>query len=349
MALGHSQIQRLQQTLLDLSGNENAGLVYEMILTSVNLLKDDADRGDIKVMNKSLKELRYAFRVFARYRHRKRVSVFGSARASKDSPDYQQALAFGREIAARGFMVITGAGSGIMQAVNEGAGRERSFGVNIRLPFEQEANPIVAGDSKLITFRYFFTRKLMFVKESHALVCFPGGFGTMDEVFETLTLMQTGKSSIMPIVLLESPGGTYWHQWQEFVHTNLAERNMISADDLNFCCVTDDVGRACDEISDFYRVYHSMRQVGDYTVFRLNVPIEQGLIDRLNAEFSDILNGGAFQLSPGPLPEEAGDRELQKLPRLFFSLDHRNMGRLREVIDLINTTATAPRKEGASS
>lgn len=332
----HCEKEHIDEFLGDFADWENKDLISEMIRSSLNLLRDNADRGDLKVLNKAMKELRYAFKVFAPYRRLKKVSVFGSARANEGSPEYQQALAFGERISARGFMVITGAGSGIMEAAHEGAGRERSFGVNIRLPFKQEVNPIITGDPKLVTFRYFFTRKLLFVKETNALVCFPGGFGTMDEVFETLTLMQTGKSSIMPIVLLDAPEGDYWKTWDQFIRGHLLERQMISEYDLNLYLVTDNIEQACDEISNFYRVYHSMRQVGRYTVFRLNQPISLALVSELTDEFGDILDGGGFDLSPGPLPEETGEPELQDLHRLVFPFNRRNMGRLRQVIEWIN-------------
>lgn len=315
---------------------ENKDLTTEMIQSCINLLRDDADRGDLKVLNKALKELRYAFKVFAPYRQYKKVSVFGSARVPQGAPSYEQAVAFGQMMAARGFMVITGAGSGIMEAALEGAGRELSFGVNIRLPFEQEANPIITGDPKLVTFKYFFTRKLVFVKETNALVCFPGGFGTMDEVFESLTLMQTGKGSIMPIVLLDTPGGTYWKNWEEFIRTNLLGGNTISEEDLNLFLVTDSLEQACDEISNFYCIYHSMRQVGQDTVLRLIRPVPRASLNRLTEEFGDILNGGVFKMVRGPLPEETGDLEFKDLPRLVFRFNRRNMGRLRHLIDRIN-------------
>lgn len=336
MARNHSQKERISELVSDLGDRENTDLITEMIQSSMNLLHDNAARGDLKVLNKALKELRYAFKVFAPYRHLKKVSVFGSARASEVSPEYQQAAAFGERIAARGFMVITGAGPGIMEAAHEGAGQERSFGVDIRLPFEQEVNPVIKGDPKLVTFRYFFTRKLLFVKETHAIVCFPGGFGTMDEVFESITLMQTGKSPVMPIVLLDAPGGNYWKTWDQIIRLQLLERQMISEDDLNLYLVTDSIDEACDEICNFYRIYHSMRQVGRCTVFRLNSPISKTLVGRLTEEFGDILDRGEFGLCPGPLPEEIGDPEVQDLHRLVFPFNRRHMSRLRGVIDRIN-------------
>ncbi len=325
------------ESLLDpFQGSENRDLVAEMIQSSLNLLRDEADRGDLKVLNKAIKELRHAFKIFAPYRRMRKVSVFGSARSTEGSAEYRQAVAFGEKMASRGFMVITGAGGGVMEAAHEGAGRDRSFGVNIRVPFEQQANPVINGDPKLMTFRYFFARKLVFVKEAHALVCFPGGFGTMDEVFEALTLLQTGKNAPMPIVLLDRPGGSYWKAWDRFVRTQLHRRRMISQEDLNLYLATDDVDRACEEICGFYRVYHSLRQTKGGTVMRLSRPICPEFVRRLNSEFGDILESGRFVFVPGPIAGEEEDPELGSLHRLVFALDRRRTGRLRQVIDRIN-------------
>src|SRR5438445_3240076 len=236
-------------------------LVQQLKETADKLIRDQANRGDIKLLNTALKELRYAFKVFAPYRNQRKVTVFGSARVPSDQPAYHQAVLFSRSIAKAGFMVITGAASGIMEAGHVGAGRESSIGVNILLPFEQEANAIIAGDIKLMHLKYFFTRKLLFVKESDAIALFPGGFGTQDEGFEVLTLVQTGKSHLIPIVLIDEPGGDYWKRWQVFVKEVLLERQMISPNDLALYKVTDSVEEAVAEVTGFYRVYHSMRYV----------------------------------------------------------------------------------------
>jgi hypothetical protein len=238
--------------------------------------------------------------------------------------------------------VITGAGPGIMQAGNEGAGRDRSFGLNIRLPFEQSANEFIDGDSKLITFRYFFTRKLLFLKETNALACFPGGFGTMDEAFEALTLVQTGKSSLMPIVLVDVPGGDYWQRWERFVRQELLGNGLISEGDLNLFKVTDDIEKACDEISGFYRVFHSKRFVGDRFVMRLKSNPGQAFADDLAYEFDDLLSEGGFKIHEGALPEEEDASELMHLPRLVFKTNSWDVGRFRSLINRINEQADEP-------
>ncbi len=314
----------------------NVDLIREMIRTTLKLSGDAADRGDLKVLNKALKELRNAFRMFAPYRQLRKVAVFGSARTSEGSAVYRQAVTLGECLGDRGFMVITGAGAGIMKAVNEGAGREKSFGVNIRLPFEQESNPVIKGDPKLATFRYFFTRKLMFVKESHAVVAFPGGFGTMDEAFEVLTLMQTGKCPPMPLVLVDTPGGAYWGAWDRFVRKTLLSRGLISSEDLSFYFVTDSVEEACEEITTFYSMFHSMRQVGKNTVFRLQRPADDRLVNALTDEFRDVLEAEPIRQVPSALPQELDDADIRHLPRLLVPFNNRNMGRLRQLIDRLN-------------
>src|SRR5436190_19590956 len=208
-----------------------------------------------------MRELRYCFKVFAGYLGKRKAIVFGSACTPPEHPAFKVAVEFGRQIVEAGWMVITGAGHGIMEAGHVGAGREHSFGLNILLPFEQSANPVVHGDPKLMTLRYFFTRKLLFIKESDAVVLFPGGFGTQDEAFEALTLVQTGKSHIFPIVLVDEPGGTYWQAWQRFIESELLDRGYLSPADRFLYTVTDSVEEAVRTVTGFYRVYHSMRYV----------------------------------------------------------------------------------------
>jgi hypothetical protein len=273
--------------------------------------------------------------VFAPYRQRRKVTVFGSARVTPEHPAYRQAVEFGRRAAEAGFMVITGAASGIMEAGHVGAGRENSIGVNILLPFEQEANSVIAGDAKLMHLKYFFTRKLLFVKESDAVALFPGGFGTQDEGFEVLTLIQTGKSHLFPVVMVDEPGGDYWKEWQRYVETALLRRRLISPDDLHLYKITDSVDEAMAEILHFYRVYHSMRYVNGSLVLRLQHALPEGLLERIRTEFADILEGGTFEQIPA-LPEEANDVHLAALPRLRFRFDRRSLGRLRLLIDTIN-------------
>ncbi len=310
-------------------------LVAEMHETIDKLLKDGASRGDIKILHRTLKELRYAFKVFAPYRRRRKVTVFGSARCPADCPTYRQAVEFGRAMAARGWMVVTGASTGIMEAGHVGAGREASIGVNILLPFEQDANYIIAGDHKLVHLKYFFTRKLLFVKESHAVALFPGGFGTLDEAFEVLTLVQTGKRDLIPLVFVDEPGGDYWRQWEQYIHRCLLDRRYISPEDIHLFLVTDNVDEAVEEITSFYRVYHSMRYVRDRLVLRLQQPLSEQFLRHLNKEYRDILVSGEIEQC-GPLPEEADDPHLAHLTRLVLHFNRRDFGRLRLMINEIN-------------
>jgi uncharacterized protein (TIGR00730 family) len=310
-------------------------LVSGIITTGLLLAGDSADRLDLKIVNAALKEMRYAFKVFAPYRDERKVSVFGSSRTKPGDPDYEQARLFGKEMAERGWMVVTGAGPGSMEAANEGAGAAHSFGVNIRLPFEAEPNPVIAEDPKLINFKYFFTRKLMFMKEASAFVLLPGGFGTMDETFEVLTLMQTGKSDMHPIVLLDAPGGTYWEGFLQFVRRDLVERGYVSAEDLDLFFVTDDVQRAADEVTRFYANFDSMRFVGDRLVLRLkNAPGDETLA-HLSDEFSDILVSGAIERCE-PFDTEVSDDDALDRERITLYFDRVSYGRLRTLIDRLN-------------
>jgi uncharacterized protein (TIGR00730 family) len=303
--------------------------------TADKLIKDQANRGDVKLLSTALKELRYAFKVFAPFKQRRKVTVFGSARLPADHPAYVQAVEFGRRMAEAGYMVITGAASGIMEAGHEGAGRESSIGVNILLPFEQHANAVIAGDAKLMHLKYFFTRKLLFVKESDGIALFPGGFGTQDECFEVLTLVQTGKSHLFPIVMLDAPGGDYWTLWLRYINDVLLKRELISPADMALFKVTDSVDAAVAEILGFYRVYHSMRYVDGELVLRLQHVLSGELLERIRTEYADILVAGTFEQT-GALAAEAGEAQLAQLPRLRFRFDRHNLGRLRMLIDTIN-------------
>ena len=309
-------------------------LVREMIETCLKLLRDGTRLGDVKLLNAALRELRYAFKVFTPYRLVRKVSVFGSARLAQDTAPCRTAHEFARRIAAEGYMIITGAGSGIMRACQEGAGRERSFGVNIRLPFEQSPNEFISEDPKLLTFRYFFTRKLMFIKEADAAVLFPGGFGTHDEAYECLTLVQTGKTKPMPIVFLDAPRGTYWKTWKRYVEDHLLRPRLISEEDMALFRVTTSVDEAVDEITRFYRVYHSARTVGRRLVIRLTRPVPKALVEALSREFADILLSGGIVQSPAL--EEEDEPELSALPRLVLTFNRTDFGRLRQLIDRIN-------------
>jgi uncharacterized protein (TIGR00730 family) len=299
------------------------------------LARDHTSRGDLKILSRTLSELRYAFKVFTPYRSYRKVTVFGSARTSREDPAYGQAVAFGRAMADNGWLVVTGGASGIMEAGHVGAGREHSMGLNILLPFEQAANPVIAGDSKLVHMKYFFTRKLMFVKESDAMCLMPGGFGTLDEGLEVLTLLQTGKRDMVPVVFLDSPGGDYWSHFQDFVVRKLLGRKMINPEDLALYKLTDSVDEAASEILRFFHVYHSMRYCHSTLVLRLLERPSPELLDAINHEFADILVGGRFELS-GPLEEEKDEPTLAELPRLVGPFNRRAFGRLRQLIDCLN-------------
>lgn len=308
--------------------------LYEgMLVTLTRMARDDANRGDVKLLNKAIAELRFAFKVFAPYASIRKISVFGSARTPEDHPNYVAALEFSRKVCESGWMVITGAGDGIMKAGHGGAGREKSFGVAIRLPFEQKTNSIIEADPKLINFRYFFTRKLMFMKEAAAVALFPGGFGTQDEGFEALTLIQTGKMPLVPIVMIEHPGGTYWPHWRTWVERELLCAGLISEHDTELFLITDDIDCAVREVVQFYRVYHSMRFVGKDLVLRLERDISDATLRTLNAEFRGLLDGGGIERT-APLADEEG--ELPDKARLKLQFDRRSCGLLRRMINVIN-------------
>ena len=329
-------LRRRVQELIDYKGGGfNRDSVADIIENALKLLHDVEDSGDVRVIQTALRELRYSFKLFAPYAHTRKVTIFGSARTQPSRPEYQQAVEFGRKMAEAGYMVITGAGPGIMQAGHEGAGPEKSFGAGIRLPWEQSANPVIREDKKLIMFKYFFTRKLIFIRHSDALVLFPGGFGTLDEGYEALTLMQTGKSQLMPLVLIDRPGGTYWKTWDKTVREHLLRNELISADDLYLYQVTDDTDQAVKIITRFYRNFHSSRFVNDLFVIRLkNAPSDSALL-ALNEDFADINLGPAIQRID-PTPEELQDADNVDLPRIGFHFNRRGYGRLRQMIDALN-------------
>lgn len=309
-------------------------LLAEMMVTITRLAVDGCGRGELKILNRAFKELRYAFKVFAPYTHIPKVTIFGSSRTEPDHPQYLQAVRFAELMRRKGWMIITGAGDGIMRAGHQGGTREASFGVAISLPFEQETNSIIAGDEKLITFRYFFTRKLVFVKEAKAIVLFPGGFGTQDEGFEALTLVQTGKAEPVPIVLIDEPGGTYWQHWRTYVKAELLSTNMISPEDMGLFFLTDSAEDAADEIMHFYRRYHSSRFVHDTFVIRMKSTLSEECITSLNDEFPDIVDDDRIRQVDHALSEEDG--ECAELPRLVFRFNRRSVGRLRFLINAIN-------------
>ena len=326
---------KVKELVREVTGSyPDAVYAEEMIETVLRLAKEKTDRGDMKLVNSSLKEMRYAFNVFARYRDIPKITAFGSARVKPSAPEYKMAKRFAREMVEKGFMIITGAAGGIMRACNEGAGKAKSFGVNIRLPFEQEPNEFIAAD-KLINFKYFFTRKLIFVKESDAIALFPGGFGTMDEAFELFTLVQTGKSNPRPIVLLDIPGGTYWKNWERYIRQNLHKAGLISPTDMHLFSLTHDLDAAVNEITGFYRVYHSSRYVNKRLVIRLKREISDEALAKINGEFKDILVKDAIERTRA-FPEGVKDNDQISLPRLVLSFNHKDYGLLRKLIDRIN-------------
>jgi len=327
----------IEELLQELRPYSNADILRDIFITAVKMAKDGADRGDAKIIRTAMKELRYAFRVFAAYRDYPKVSIFGSARVLEGQPEFEVAREFGAKMAEAGYLVVTGAGPGIMAAGHLGAGQAKSFGLNIRLPFEQLPNPTINGDRKLLNFRYFFTRKLFFVKESEAIVLMPGGFGTLDEGFEVLTLVQTGKSEIKPVVMLDVPGGSYWKDWFAFIEKQMLRRGFISPEDRALFCLTDNVDKAVSEIQTFYRFYHSARFVDHRRklVLRLKQPPDPRLLGALNEKFHDIVVEGKIELAE-PFPEERDEPRLLKLPRLAFAFDQRQYARLRQLIDTVN-------------
>ena len=326
---------RIRELVEFKGGGFNADLVEDLIEQSLKLLHDVEHRGDARIIQTAVRELRYAFHLFEPYASRRKVTIFGSARTSPDKVEYQQAVEFARLCAAEDWMVITGAGPGIMQAGNEGAGSEMSFGANIRLPWEAGANPVIEHDKKLINFKYFFTRKLTFIRHSDAVALFPGGFGTQDEAFETLTLMQTGKTQLMPLVLIDKPGGTYWKTWEKHVREHLLRNELISPEDLEFWKITDDPSEAVKWVARFYRNFHSYRFVRGELVIRLQHAPSQTALEALNEDFSDIIEGEPVR-SIDVTEDERGDDDWVDLPRITFGFDRKSYARLHELIGVLN-------------
>ena len=327
--------QRIQELIQFKGGGYNETEVADIVENALKLLTDVRDRGDVRVIQTATRELRYAFRVFAPYADKRKVTLFGSARTAPTKPEYQQALDFAKKMTQAGFMTITGAGPGIMQAGHEGAGPENSFGVNIRLPWEQSANPVIAEDKKLITFKYFFTRKLIFIRHSDAIALFPGGFGTLDESYEAITLMQTGKSQLMPLVLIDRPGGSYWKTWDKNIREHLLRDKLISDDDLHLYQITDSTDEAVKIITRFYRNYHSTRFVRDLLVVRLKYTPSASALSALNEDFADIIAGEPVKVIQ-PMPEEVEDNDHLDLVRIAFGFNRHDYGRLRQFIDVLN-------------
>ena len=312
--------------------NLDGNLVTQLIQNSLRLLSEKHDSGQLKLMARALKEMRYAYRIFNRYPNVKRISIFGSARTPEDHPDYLTAKEFSLGMADQGWMCITGAANGIMKAGLEGSKRQSSFGLSIRLPFEIPTNSFIEGDSKLVIFRYFFTRKLMFISHSDAIAVFPGGFGTLDELFEVLTLLHNGKSSIVPLVLIEGNPGVYWKFWEEYIQKHLLANGWISPADRNLYYIASSPEDAVNHIQHFYSCYHSSRYVKDIFVLRLQKPLNNEQLELLNQKFAILVQSGTMQMSP-PLAEET---DYLELPRLIFHHTRKDFGILRLLIDEIN-------------
>ncbi len=332
--------ERVRRLVYDWSIQKSPALIEEMITTALKIGRDEMSVADLKLINRSVKEMRSAAKFFAPFKHLRKVVVFGSARTQSDSPDYKVATDFACEMVRHGFMLITGGSDGIMGAVQRGSGRAHSFALNIRLPSEQRINEVKEGDPKLITLNYFFTRKLSFVKEAHAFALFPGGFGTMDEAFEVLTLMQTGKTRIAPVVLLDQPGGKYWETWVQFLTERLLKFGFISEEDFAFFRIKHSVQEAAAEIMQFYKIFHSARWVGERFVIRLNHSLSNKKIADLNTQFADIVRRGEI-VQGAAVSDEKDELDISNLPRLIFTPFRARFGRFRQLIDAINSSATS--------
>lgn len=324
----------LAQLVENLPHHTHGKWIGRALAVLVRIATEEVDRLDWKILTAALEDMEQGFQVFYPYRHTRKITIFGSARIAPSTQEYQMAREFARLLTQQGFMVMTGGGGGIMQAGNEGAGRHNSFGLNIQLPFEQGANPYIVDDDKLIEFKYFFTRKLFFLRESDAIALFPGGYGTQDEAFEALTLCQTGRHGPVPLVLIDKPGGDYWQAWDRYIRHHLIGNGLVSPEDSSIYTITDRLDVACAAINDFYRIYHSSRYVGDLFVMRLNAELSDAQVEYLNADFNDILIKGKIRKSE-VLPQEQSD-ETAELPRIVFHFNQRDLGRLYQLIRTIN-------------
>ncbi len=323
-------------------------LYKEILLNALKTKRDQLDRLDLKVLSRAMAEFRYAARVFKPYRHIRKVSIFGSARTPENDPVYQMAVDFSRMLAEDEYMVITGAAEGIMKAGNVGAGRDKSFGVNILLPFEQSANVVIDDDPKLITFKYFFTRKLFFLMEAHAVALFPGGFGTQDEGFETLTLVQTGKAPVMPLMLLEPEGHGYWEAWHYMVTSQLLAKGLISPEDLTLYKIFHKAEDALSWLKFYYSTYHSSRLVRGRLVVRMERDLRDANLEELNDTFSDLMTKGKIERTER-LKEEMNEPELTHKPRIVFNYNQLNAARLNEMVIRINEMGQQIAHDEASS
>lgn len=333
----NGKLDELIQEILSLANVHHPEIIREMVISALKTGQENDYLADLKMLRATMKEMRYTSKVFGPYRERKKVTIFGSARTTPDEPIYQKCVMFSHQLVRLGYMVITGGGPGIMQAGNEGAGADNSFAVNIRLPFEQETNPVMEKSRHSITYRYFFNRKVAFLKEADAVALFPGGFGTMDEAMETLTLVQTGKNPPIPLVLIDDDDGGYWGPWLDFMKKVMLNRGLISGEDFSLFTITRDPFEAAQVINDFYRVYHSSRWVGPTYVIRLNKPLSEENLTTLEEEFTEIIDPGSHLKLTMALPEEQDQPDLIDLPRLVFKFNRRNYGLLKAFLRRLNS------------
>ncbi len=330
-------IDRLIDELNEHAEVHHPSIIREMIVTALKAGRENDYPADLKLMRTTMKELRYTNKIFGPYRNRKKVTIFGSARTTPDQPIYQKCRDFAHSLVENGYMVITGGGGGIMQAGNEGAGADNPFAVNIRLPFEQETNPVMRESQHSLTYKYFFSRKLAFLKEAHAVALFPGGFGTLDEAMETLTLVQTGKNPPIPLIFIEDDDSDYWESVHLFMKTTLLTKGLISGQDFSLFSITRDINEAVRIIEDFYRVYHSIRFSGKTLIVRLNKPLNPEQVQTLEDEFRDIIIPGGHLRIGEAMPIESDEPDLAELPRLIFDFDRRYYGLLHAFIRRLNT------------
>lgn len=334
--LNHPRMEALILELSQLMGPNAKPAMFEDIFTDIALIgKEHQDVGDHKLIHKALAELRTALKLFLPHREKRKVAIFGSSRVSDTHPNYKLALELAQGLTRHNHQVITGAGGGIMEAANQGAGRENSFGLNIKLPMEQSANSFIDNDPHLLEFKYFFTRKLVFIKETSATVLLPGGFGTLDEGFENLTLFQTGKCMPRPIILLDHKGDNYWDRWMDFISSMMVDQGYINKNDLSLVYRAQSAQQAIDQVLNYYKVFHSLRYIGDLTVLRLTKTLPSDLVKDLNAEFQDIIVKGTLHSTP-PHNQELKNDEYIELPRLSLYFDKVGFGRLNQLIAAIN-------------
>jgi len=346
----NGELDELIDDIMHLAGVHHPGIIREMIISALKAGQENDYLADLKLMRTTMKEMRYTNKIFGPFRDRRKVSIFGSARTDAGEPIYRKCVTFSRMLAERDYMVITGGGSGIMQAGNEGAGSKNSFAANIRLPFEQETNPVMEKSRNVITYKYFFNRKVAFLKEADAVALFPGGFGTLDEAMEALTLVQTGKNPPIPLVFIDDDAGDYWEPWLLFIKKTLLKRGLISGQDFSLFTITRDPAEAVRVIDDFYRIYHSSRFVGNTFVIRLNRALSQEQVETLEREFIEIIEPGSSLKLTRAFPEEEDQPDLLHLPRLAFEFNHRSYGLLKAFIRRLNAFADeGEEKRGASN